>query len=158
MRFYYHNHYQEFQRFGDDLVYELVLENTDPELVLIEMDTYWVYRGGHDPIEWMRRYRDRVILLHQKDFPADAPQPLSMYDGVVAPDAQITMDTFEQTLDPRCFIEVGTGVLPIADLIEAASALPNLDYLLLEQDHTTLDEIDSVTTSRRMISAYPGVA
>ena len=49
-------------------------------------------------------------------------------------------------------------MLPIADLIEAASALPNLDYLLLEQDHTTLDEIDSVRTSQRTISAYAGVA
>lgn len=158
MRFYYHNHYQEFQEFRGRLVYEVLLENTDPDLVSIEMDTYWVYRGGHDPIEWMRRYPERVILLHQKDFPADAPQPLSMYDGVVARDAQITMDSFDQTLNPLCFIEVGTGVLPIASLIEAASALPNLDYLLLEQDHTTLDEIESVRISQQTISAYPGVS
>ena len=31
MRFYYHNHFQEFQRFGDDYVYDLILANTDPE-------------------------------------------------------------------------------------------------------------------------------
>ena len=38
MRFYYHNHYQEFQEFGGRPVYELLLENTDPGLVLIEME------------------------------------------------------------------------------------------------------------------------
>ncbi len=39
-RFYYHNHYQEFQEFGDDFVYDLILKNTDPELVKLELDTY----------------------------------------------------------------------------------------------------------------------
>ncbi len=49
MRFYYHNHFQEFQRLGDDYVYDIILANTDPDLVLLEFDTYWVYRGGQDP-------------------------------------------------------------------------------------------------------------
>lgn len=75
MEFYYHNHFQEFQRFGDTTVYQLLMENTDPELVRFEMDTYWAYRGGADPIEWFREHPDRFILIHQKDFPAAAPQP-----------------------------------------------------------------------------------
>ena len=49
MRFYYHNHYQEFQRFGDKLVYDIIMENTDPGLVYAEMDTYWMARGGQGP-------------------------------------------------------------------------------------------------------------
>src|SRR6476620_8480019 len=71
MRFYYHNHFQECQRFGGDYVYDLILENTDPDLVKLELDTYWMYRGGQDPIEWMTKCADRVILLHQKDIPDD---------------------------------------------------------------------------------------
>ena len=138
MRFYYHNHFQEFQRFGDDYVYDLILENTDPDLVKLEIDTYWMYRGGQDPIEWMNRCADRVILLHQKDFPADAPQPLNLYDGVVSPTENIDMAVFEDRKDKRCFTEIGTGVLPIQSILDAAAALPNLDYLILEQDHTTL--------------------
>jgi sugar phosphate isomerase/epimerase len=159
MRFYYHNHFQEFQRFGDDYVYDLILENTDPELVKLEIDTYWMYRGGQDPIEWMKRCADRVILLHQKDFPADAPQPLNLFDGVVSPTENIDMAVFEERKDTRCFTEIGTGVLPIQSIIDAARALPAVDYLILEQDHTALDEIESVRTSRHAFtSSFTGIS
>ena len=148
MRFYYHNHFQEFQRFGDDFVYDLILENTDPDLVKLELDTYWMYRGGQDPIAWLEKCGDRVVLLHQKDFPADAPQPLNLYDGVIDPNENIDRAWFRDRKDTRCFTEIGTGVLPIQAIIDAASALPTIDYLILEQDHTAMDEIESIKTSR----------
>jgi sugar phosphate isomerase/epimerase len=153
MRFYYHNHFQEFQPIGDGCVYDLILENTDPGLVFLELDTYWMYRGGQDPIEWMTRFPDRVILLHQKDFPADAPQPLNLYDGVVSRSENIDMAVFEERMNTRCFTEIGTGVLPIQDIIDAASGLPNLEYMLLEQDHTTLPEIESISRSHDAFSS-----
>lgn len=149
LHYYYHNHFQEFQRFGDEYVYEIILENTDPALVKIEMDTFWMYRGGQDPLPWMERYADRIILLHQKDFPANAPQPLNMYEGVVDPDASIDMDLFMAVKEPRCFAEIGTGILPIQDIIDAAAKLPALEYMILEQDHTQMSELDSIRTSRR---------
>jgi sugar phosphate isomerase/epimerase len=147
MRFYYHNHYQEFQEIGGTPIYQLIIDHTDPELVFLELDTYWMYRGGHDPLDWMRRYPDRVILLHQKDFPAGAPQPLNLFDGVVDPTGPITMDTFQEALEPRCFTEIGTGTLPISDIVAATETLPNFECLLLEQDHTALTELESVRVS-----------
>lgn len=149
MRFYYHNHFQEFQRIGDQYVYEIIAENTDPELVNLQMDVYWMYRGGQDAIAWMERYADRVILLHQKDFPADAPQPLNLYDGVVSPEQNIDHEVFQANKDPRTFIEVGTGTLPLTELMAAAERLPRLEYIFLEQDHTAMDELDSIRTSHR---------
>ncbi|MCB9139965.1 MAG: sugar phosphate isomerase/epimerase [Caldilineaceae bacterium] len=158
MRFYYHNHFQEFQRIGDKYVYELILENTDPTLVFLELDTYWMYRGGQDPIDWMKRFADRIILLHQKDFPANAPQPLNLFDGIVSPDENIDMSVFEDRKDPRCFTEIGTGVLPIQEIINAAATLPNLTHMILEQDHTALDEMDSIERSRAAFySKFTGV-
>lgn len=41
--------------------------------------------GRVDPIAWMANHADRIVLLHQKDFSADASQPLNLYDGVVSP-------------------------------------------------------------------------
>lgn len=159
MRFYYHNHFQEFQRFGDDDVYDLILENTDPDLVKLEMDTYWMYRGGQDPIEWMNKCADRVILVHQKDFPADASQPLNLFDGVVSPTETINMAVFEERKDERCFTEIGTGVLPIQSILDTIAALPAVDYLILEQDHTALDEIESVRTSRNAFASnFTGIS
>lgn len=159
MRFYYHNHFQEFQKLGDQYVYEIILENTDPELVKLEIDTYWMYRGGQDALEWMDRYADRVVLLHQKDFPQDSPQPLNMFDGVIALDASIDIDVFLHHKDKRCFVEIGTGILPIQDIIDAASKLPSLDYMILEQDYTQLPEIESIRVSHEAFKEkFTGIA
>ena len=149
MRFYYHNHFQEFQRCGDQYVYDMIMEHTDPDLVKIEMDTYWMYRGGQDPLGLMPRYADRVILLHQKDFPNESPQPLDLFDGVFGADEDINIDNFIERKDKRCFTEIGTGILPIQEIIDAASALPNLDYMILEQDFTALPELESIRVSAK---------
>ena len=147
MRFYYHNHFQEFQRVEGEYVYSHIIRNTDPELVFFEIDTYWMYRAGQDPIEWMNRLAERVVLLHQKDFPSDAPQPLNLFDGVFSPTEEIASADFSQRKDPLCFTEIGTGVLPIQDIIDAGSDLPNLSHIVLEQDHTQLPELESIKTS-----------
>ncbi len=157
MRFYYHNHYQEFQVFGDKTVYEIIMENTDPNLVFIEPDTYWVMRGGQDAIELIKKYKDRLVLLHQKDFPKDAPQPLNMFDGILNKAANINMDVFAATINPLCFTEIGTGVLPIQDIIDAAAAAPNLEYIILEQDATQLGELQSIKTSMEAFRKFSGI-
>lgn len=158
MRFYYHNHYQEFQTIDGTPIYQMILENTDPELVFVEMDTYWVTRAGHDPIDWMRRYPERTVLVHQKDFPADAPQPVNMYDGIVDLDADIDMPLFESVEDPRCFTEIGTGVLPIQNIIDTALTLPNLEYMLLEQDYSRCTDLESIERSRAAFDGYRGIS
>lgn len=157
MEFFYHNHFQEFQRFGDKTVYELLMEYTDPDLVKFELDTYWAYRGGADPIELFRSYPERFVLSHQKDFPADAARPLNMFDGTVAPDATLTMPIFAELEVPSEFAEVGTGILPIQDIIDAVDQLPNFQYMLLEQDYAPGAELDSVRTSVESFKRYENV-
>lgn len=157
MRYYYHNHYQEFQRFGDKLVYDLIMENTDPGLVYAELDTYWVARGGQDPVDFMHKYHDRLILLHQKDFPAHMGEPLCMFDGLVDPDGEIDDQLFTETKNPESFTEIGTGILPIQSYIEAAQSCPSLDYIILEQDATRLDEIESINVSMQAFRKFEGV-
>lgn len=78
----YHNHHMEFQRlikpadrkkeygFWDkpgDQIYDLFLRDTDPSLVFFEMDVYWTVMGANDPVEYMRKYPDRIKALHIKD-------------------------------------------------------------------------------------------
>jgi sugar phosphate isomerase/epimerase len=157
MRYYYHNHYMEFQHFGDKTVFELIMENTDPNLVFIELDTYWCARGGQNPIDIINKYKDRLILLHQKDFPAISPQPLSMFDGPVNSKENITMQVFRDTKDPLCFVEIGQGILPIQDYIDAALDAPHLEYILLEQDFTKLNEMDSIKTSMSNFKKFVGI-
>ena len=157
MRYYYHNHYQEFQRIGTGTVYEYIMDHTDPGLVYAELDTYWAARAGQDPVQLIKKYEDRLILLHQKDFPAGLSEPLCLFDGVVDPETEIDWKVFDQAKNPLAFTEIGTGILPIQDYIEAALSCPGLEYILLEQDATQLDELESIRTSLGAFQKFKGV-
>ncbi|MBC8531653.1 sugar phosphate isomerase/epimerase [Christensenellaceae bacterium NSJ-53] len=159
MRYYYHNHYMECQRFeeGGPTIYEMVMENTDPSLVFCELDTYWFFRGGVNPIDYIKKYKDRLVLIHQKDFPENAPQPINMYDGIVDHGKEVTREIFRDTKDPLCFTEIGTGILPIQDIINAASDAPHQEYIVLEQDFTQLPELESIKRSMDAFHKFNGI-
>ncbi len=63
----YHNHAHEFQKVEDKIMYDYMLENTNPEYVFFEMDVYWVVRGQHSPVDYFNKYKNRFTLLHIKD-------------------------------------------------------------------------------------------
>jgi sugar phosphate isomerase/epimerase len=72
IRFGYHNHDAEFQAIGDKLPYDILLEATDPKYVCLEMDLYWIVKGGQDPLAYFARWPGRIELVHVKDA---APPP-----------------------------------------------------------------------------------
>lgn len=65
----YHNHSEEFKplKDSDTLMWEYLVENTDPELVCFELDVYWCVVGGQDPVAYLKKYPSRIELLHIKD-------------------------------------------------------------------------------------------
>ncbi len=70
----YHNHNAEFTRHGAQTAYDLLLANTDPDLVWFEMDVGWVAAAGFDPIPLLRAHRHRFRLMHIKDIkPSTVP-------------------------------------------------------------------------------------
>jgi sugar phosphate isomerase/epimerase len=75
IRFGYHNHAFEFERFDGRLALELLLEKTDPRHVAVELDTYWVQYGGGDPVDWIRRVKGRMPAVHLKDYAVTANVP-----------------------------------------------------------------------------------
>jgi len=63
----YHNHSHEFEKFGERTAMEILYEESDPEFVFAEIDTYWVQHGGASPVVWINKLADRLPLLHLKD-------------------------------------------------------------------------------------------
>ncbi len=80
----YHNHHMEFKRVvkesektttenqnpfqqKGDVIYDLLLNGTDPGLVFFEMDVYWTVMGQNDPLEYFEKYPTRFPVLHIKD-------------------------------------------------------------------------------------------
>jgi sugar phosphate isomerase/epimerase len=70
LQFCYHNHDFEFERVGDTIPYDLLLRDCDSDLVKMEMDIFWLVKGGRDPIEYFTWYPHRFPLVHVKDMDA----------------------------------------------------------------------------------------
>jgi len=68
VRLAYHNHAFEFETFGGDRSgYDVLLAETDPSLVAMEMDLYWTVHAGRDPAAYFERHPGRFPLFHLKD-------------------------------------------------------------------------------------------
>ncbi len=65
----YHNHANEYKKLkdSDKVMWEYLVENTDPRYVCFEMDVYWCTKGGKDPVAYLKKYPKRIEMLHIKD-------------------------------------------------------------------------------------------
>ena len=63
----YHNHGFEFERTGNRAHYDILLEETEPDLVDFELDLYWIANAGVDPMTYLANHPGRFSMLHVKD-------------------------------------------------------------------------------------------
>ncbi len=63
----YHNHNFEWKPVDGTTFYDVLLKNTDPALVHMEMDIFWVVRAGQDPVKLFQQHPGRFALCHIKD-------------------------------------------------------------------------------------------
>jgi sugar phosphate isomerase/epimerase len=119
--FAYHHHSFEYVKVeGGKYALDVLLENSDPELVKLEVDVYWVKHGGDDPVARMTRLGQRVVALHLKDMAAGPDQK---------------------------FAEVGTGILDFKAILAAAEKT-GAKYGAVEQDETYgTPPLDAIRTS-----------
>ena len=64
----YHNHDFELAPLeGGRSGWDILLEETDPELVKMQMDVFWAVNGGADPVAYLRAHPGRFTMVHAKD-------------------------------------------------------------------------------------------
>ncbi len=63
----YHNHGTELAPIGGVRPYDVMLERTEPALVIMEMDIFWLVTGGGDPLAYFNKYPGRFRMVHVKD-------------------------------------------------------------------------------------------
>ena len=109
IKFGYHNHSHELEKFGDRTGLQILYEDSDPQLFLAEIDTYWVQHGGGDVCWWIRKLAGRLPLLHLKDMRMEGREQL--------------------------FAEIGEGNLNWEGILEAAKEA-GVEWYIVEQDRT----------------------
>jgi sugar phosphate isomerase/epimerase len=67
----YHNHEFEFAPIDGVRPYDILLRETDPARVVMELDLFWIRKGGQDPLRYFREWPGRFPLVHAKDMTTD---------------------------------------------------------------------------------------
>jgi sugar phosphate isomerase/epimerase len=153
----FHNHFHEFQIFEGSTVFDLILEHTDPALVKVELDTYWALRGGQDPTAFLKKWGERVRLIHQKDYPAEYSDRLNLIDKVNRDHLKVDMNYFMGLGVEKEFTEIGTGIMDIQNIIDTGNESCKADYIILEQDYTSRDEFESIRISMERFKKFRGI-
>lgn len=119
LRFAYHNHAFEFEKIEGQLPYDILLENTNPDFMCMQLDTYWMIYGGYQPLDYFKKYPGRFELLHIKD-----------------------MDNSPE----RESTEIGNGIIDFKAIFKAQKQ-SGMKYFFLEQEAFKMDEFKSLAIS-----------
>jgi sugar phosphate isomerase/epimerase len=117
----YHNHAWEMTQMEGELPLEVLIAETDPDVVKLCPDVYWIHVAGHEPEDFLARHRDRCPCIHLKDG-LSGEEPLE-------------------------FRELGRGKLNLKPILQAALACRPA-WLIVEQDSTKGEPAESIRISR----------
>lgn len=131
----YHNHAFEFEPMEGTTGLETLMKETHKGLVSLEMDVFWVSVAGHDPVALLKKYANRVELLHLKDKASGAAVQ------------------FNERVPKETFKEVGNGTVDFPAVLAAAKKTGVKNYFV-EQDQTPGDPIESLRASYKYLSGH----
>lgn len=83
LRFAFHNHVDEFHKLQGKVPYDVMLDNTDKDLVTFQMDTAQLVYGGYKCHDYVNRYPGRFANWHLKDANADGKGSTEFGKGIV---------------------------------------------------------------------------
>ncbi len=130
----FHNHNYEFRKFGATTGFAELMRLTDPSLVVLEMDCYWIAQAGEYPIEMLQKFGSRIRMLHLKDRPAGFPT--------------------SQSLDEAAshFEAVGSGVIDWKSILLLAQRT-GVQHYFVERDFGSVPALQSLALSYKYLRA-----
>lgn len=156
----YHNHNNDFDRYGDETVIDIFLKETDPELVTFELDAAWAWRAGVNAAEFVQAHPGRFQLIHVKETsrvlgPEDDLSAL-FKDAKRGPDGRPIFTPemkarFEEHQKINC--KLGAGIINMPELKKAADAQGVRAYIVEREYAYTGDNFTTILADREYLSA-----
>jgi sugar phosphate isomerase/epimerase len=122
LKFGYHNHASEFESDNGQVLYDVLLNNTDKALVNMEMDLGWVIVAGKNPLDYFKKYPGRFPLWHLKD-----------------------MDVAK-----KHSVEFGKGQLDIVQMLQHSKSA-GMKYFFIEQEEYASTPFESMQYNMRYL-------
>ena len=123
IKFFYHTHGYEFLPYRDGTLFDLLMAETNPEFVRIEMDVFWVVHPGQDPVKLLEKYGKRIELMHVKDMKRGTPRG---FDG----HSDVTNN-----------VVLGEGIIDWPSVLRAAKKAGVKWYFIEDESPTSVDQI-----------------
>ena len=123
IKFFYHTHGYEFLPYRDGTLFDLLMVETRPEYVRIEMDVYWIVHPGQDPVKLLEKYGKRFELMHVKDMKRGTP-------GGFTGQSDVTNN-----------VVLGTGVIDWPSVLRAAKKAGVKWYFIEDESPTSVAQI-----------------
>lgn len=149
LTFCYHNHGWEFQDFGGVTGLERLYKLTDPAVVKLCIDVFWVLYGGRDPVTFLQEYLARVAFVHLKDLKYVGPEPRRA--GVLSPVYSGMPLNGEAE-----YVELGQGEVDLAGIWRLLAPL-NQPWVVYEQDEASIPPGEAAAVSRRYLRERLGI-
>src|SRR5213083_2954245 len=127
LQFAYHNHDFEFAPLDGKLPYDVLLAETDPTLVQLEVDLYWITKGGQDPLAYFARWPGRFPMVHVKDS-AGPPDHRMMAVGAGKIDFQKIFAQSDQAGIKHYFVEHDDAADAFASIRASCEYLKRLEF------------------------------
>ena len=124
LRFGYHPHGLEFRptsKGGGETVFDILVRETKPEFVSFQMDVFWVYYAGQDPVKLLEKYPKRWVTMHIKDMLKGLAT--GVHTGGTPPTAKVT---------------VGQGQIDYPAVLRTAQKIGVQHYFLEDETPTPL--------------------
>ena len=119
IKFAFHNHGAEFDKFDGEFGLDLLAANTQKDLLFIELDTFWVEYRGLNSVDFIHKYGERCALLHIKDM---------------------------KSLEEKVNTEIGKGIMDFKKII-AAGKQYGVEWYTVEQEEFKIPQLQSIRES-----------
>ncbi|WP_234997743.1 sugar phosphate isomerase/epimerase family protein [Mucilaginibacter sp. OK098] len=123
LSFVYHNHGFEFEPYKTGTLFNLLVEQTDPEYVSFELDILWAFFPGQDPAKMLNKYPGRFKLMHLKDLKKGVKGNLS---GGTSRDNDVAL---------------GTGQMDLPAILKAAKQAGIQHYYIEDESNNVMEQV-----------------
>lgn len=133
IHFFYHPHGFEFTPMGDSSLFDYMAAGMKKGIADFELDVFWAYHGGADPILMMNKYKGRFVSIHIKQMRAG--EPTGIYTGIAPPESSVAIQD---------------GVIDFREVLETAMQTGVKKYFIEDES------INAVAQAKRTLECLKG--
>ncbi|MDL2287021.1 sugar phosphate isomerase/epimerase [Eubacteriales bacterium OttesenSCG-928-G02] len=145
--FAYHNHAFEFEKYNGEYILDIIFNSVSPDLLETQIDTAWANKGGVDPIQYIKKYKNRATTIHLKDLVLRDKNPANEYHNSI----ETSFVPIADNENDFGYRPIGYGIQDIPGLLKAFNEI-GCKYVIVEQDEPSMG-LTSIECAEKSINS-----